>query len=235
MAILPITLLFGLVEGLFVTFVFKKSKFDWGYLPTAIGDLLSSAVVNRVLRNGLKYFLIAAAWPYRLQTIEMNIWWKWALLLAGADFFFYIMHRCAHRVPIWWAHHSVHHTPNRLSILNADINGVTTPISGLTIFFAPLVVMGFPPAAVFKVVLIVTAYQTSVHLEWFPKLGIVDRILVTPSNHRLHHAVNEEFINANFGGITVLYDHIFGTFKQVRSSLWIDRSRVYIQSIPHIL
>ncbi len=213
LAILPITLLLGIAEGLLVTFIFKKSKFDWGYLPTAIGDIVSLRIVSRLLNGGLTYFLIAAAEPYRLYSIELASWWSWLLLFMGADFLFYVMHRCAHGVPLWWAHHSVHHTPNRLSLMNADINGVSVPISGLTIFFVPLVLVGFPPQAVFKVVLFIMAYQTSVHLEWFPKLGIVDRILVTPSNHRLHHAVNAEFINANFGGVTVLYDHIFGTFK----------------------
>lgn len=212
-AVLPVTLLLGLVEGLLLTFVCKRSLFDWRYVPVAICDFTAREGLSYFIGAGLTYFLIEAAGPYRIYSIGMDSWLTWLLLFLGADFLFYIMHRCAHAVPIWWAHHSVHHTPNRLSLIGANINGITVPISGLTIFFAPLVLVGFPPPAVFKVVLFIMAYQTSVHLEWFPRLGFVDRILVTPSNHRLHHAINSEYINANFGGVTVLYDHIFGTFK----------------------
>lgn len=207
----------GILEGIVLQCFSKKFRFAWGYVPVVVLDSILDWSVRKLLRGGVWTLLIVFSYPFRIQSLEMDHWYLWGILFCLVDFLFYWMHRSAHRIPVLWAYHSVHHVPNRLSILGGHLNGINRSISGLTIFFSPLVWLGFPPAAVIKTVLFVMAYNSLMHSEWFPKLGIVDRILVTPSNHRVHHAVNEEYLNCNYGGVTLLWDHIFSTFKAAGS------------------
>lgn len=203
----------GLVEGLVLHFFSKRFQFAWGYVPIVILYAVIDFIVRWALRGGIWTLLIVFTYPFRIQTLNMTTWYHWAALFVGVDFLFYCMHRSAHRVPILWAYHSVHHVPNRLSLLGGHLNGINRTISGLTIFFSPMVFLGFPPMAVIKMALFVMSYNSIMHSEWFPRLGIIDFVLVTPANHRVHHAVNEEYLNCNYGGVTLLYDHLFGTFK----------------------
>ncbi len=57
-------------------------------------------------------------------------------------------------------------------------------------------------------------YQFWVHTEHVPKLGWFELFFVSPSNHRVHHAQNEEYIDKNYGGVFIIWDRLFGTFKE---------------------
>ena len=92
-------------------------------------------------------------------------------------------------------------------------------VFGDAIFFVPLVWIGFPPRAVLLTLTLNLLYQTWIHVTWIPKLGPLEWIFNTPSAHRVHHAVNIEYLDANYGGVLTIFDRLFGTYVEEREDL----------------
>ena len=139
----------------------------------------------------------------------------WALAVIGWDFCYYWNHRLGHEISVLWAAHAVHHQSEDYNLSTA-LRQTSTSFLTSWIFYVPLFMIGFP----LEVLLIVGAanliYQFWVHTQVVRRLGILDYILVTPSNHRVHHAQNERYIDKNYGGIFILWDRLFGTFEDER-------------------
>lgn len=137
----------------------------------------------------------------------------WALALLGFDFCYYWQHRLGHEISILWAAHAVHHQSEDYNLSTA-LRQTSTGFLFSWIFYLPLFLLGMP----FEVFVAVNAldliYQFWVHTQLVGKLGWVDRVMVTPSNHRVHHAQNETYIDKNYGGIFILWDRLFGTFQE---------------------
>jgi len=137
----------------------------------------------------------------------------WALALIGFDFCYYWSHRMGHEISIIWASHAVHHQSEDYNLSTA-LRQTSTGFLYTWVFYLPLFLLGMP----FEVFVTVNAldliYQFWVHTQLINKLGWADRILVTPSNHRVHHAQNEIYIDRNYGGILILWDRLFGTFQE---------------------
>jgi sterol desaturase/sphingolipid hydroxylase (fatty acid hydroxylase superfamily) len=180
------------------------------------------------LSTTIGYFtrlLPAVAWGFVLQNfalIEVDPAWfdlsprgiaLWALALLGFDFCYYWAHRMGHEISILWASHAVHHQSEDYNLSTA-LRQTSTGFLFTWIFYLPLFLLGMP----FEVFVTVNAldliYQFWVHTQLIDKMGWVDRVLVTPSNHRVHHAQNEVYIDRNYGGILILWDRLFGTFQQ---------------------
>ncbi|MEL7231175.1 MAG: sterol desaturase family protein, partial [Pseudomonadota bacterium] len=106
-------------------------------------------------------------------------------------------------------HHSSRHMNVSVAVRFGPLEGV---ISAL--FHLPLVFLGFPPVLIFSGILAVLAYQTWIHTELIGKLGILDDVLNTPSNHRVHHGCDDKYIDKNYGGILIIWDRMFGTFQR---------------------
>jgi sterol desaturase/sphingolipid hydroxylase (fatty acid hydroxylase superfamily) len=126
------------------------------------------------------------------------------------------MHRADHRVRWLWATHSVHHSPNELNLAAAYRLGWTQALSLGPIFLAPLVLMGFPPIIVGAALGLNLLYQFWLHAPWMPRLGPLEWVLNTPAHHRVHHASNPEYLDANFGGVLIIFDRWFGSFREER-------------------
>jgi sterol desaturase/sphingolipid hydroxylase (fatty acid hydroxylase superfamily) len=117
-----------------------------------------------------------------------------------------------------WATHAVYHSVRYFNLSAAYRLGWTGWLSGHVLFFAPLCWLGFPPLAVLIGLALSLVYQFGIHTELVPKLGILDLIFNTPSNHRVHHASNSEYIDKNYGGVLILFDHLFGTYAPEQAS-----------------
>ena len=165
--------------------------------------------------GAVSYFL----WSYRLTEVPLHAWWGWLALFLGFELCYYCWHRSAHANRWLWASHAVHHSPERLNMLAAYRVVVSDLLSGRWIFLMPLVIIGFEPVAVFVMLWTTHIYQIWIHTELVPKLGPLEYILDTPSNHRVHHAVNSEYIDRNFGGILIVFDRLFGTYVAERSDV----------------
>ena len=137
----------------------------------------------------------------------------WTLAMLAFDFCYYWSHRMGHEISVMWAAHAVHHQSEDYNLSTA-LRQTSTGFLFTWIFYLPLFVFGMP----FEVFVTVNAlnliYQFWVHTQHVGKLGWLDRVFVTPSNHRVHHAQNEVYIDRNYGGILVLWDRIFGTFQE---------------------
>lgn len=137
----------------------------------------------------------------------------WLLALLGWDFCYYWAHRCGHEISVLWASHAVHHQSEDYNLSTA----LRQPSTGFLfnwIFYLPLFLIGLPLEVVATVNAIDLIYQFWVHTQHIGKLGWADRVFVTPSNHRVHHAQNEIYIDKNYGGILILWDRLFGTFQE---------------------
>lgn len=137
----------------------------------------------------------------------------WCTALLAWDFCYYWAHRMGHEVSILWAAHAVHHQSEDYNLSTALRQTSTGFLFGW-IFYLPLFVIGFPLEVVATVNAIDLIYQFWVHTRHIGKLGWIDRVFVTPSNHRVHHGQNQAYIDKNYGGILILWDRLFGTFQE---------------------
>ncbi len=163
-------------------------------------------------------FIFAGA-VYLFYSVHEMIPWKQPvnaytamLVLLLADFAYYAEHYFFHKVRLFWLSHSVHHSSTMMNTATAFRFSMFDPI--LPVFFHfPLILMGFHPMLVIGAEIIVLAYQFWLHNEMIGKLGPLEWLFNTPSHHRVHHASDEKYLDKNFGGILIIWDRIFGTFK----------------------
>jgi len=137
--------------------------------------------------------------------------WVWVAGLVAYDFLYYWHHRAGHRVALFWAAHVVHHQSEDYNLSTALRQTSSGWIAGW-IFYLPMAVAGFPPLVFAIVALIDLLYQFWVHTEQIGRLGWFDRWFCAPSNHRVHHAVNDRYLDRNYGGIFLVWDRLFGTY-----------------------
>ncbi len=171
----------------------------------------TSAVFTRLLRLGL-YTL---AWQTLALWRDDAFWHSaagWLLALLLYDFCYYWYHRLGHRVAVLWAAHAVHHHSQHYNLSTALRQTSSGAIFGW-VFYLPMALAGVPPLVFVVVGLVDLLYQFWVHTEQVGRLGWFDRWFCSPSNHRVHHAVNERYVDKNYGGILIVWDRLFGTFE----------------------
>lgn len=140
-------------------------------------------------------------------------WYGWLLALVFYDLCYYWLHRAGHEVGVLWAAHVVHHQSQAYNLSTALRQPATGMLLGW-VFYLPMALAGVPPLVFGVVALIDLLYQFWVHTEHVGKLGWFDRWFCSPSNHRVHHAVNDRYLDRNYGGILVVWDRLFGTFQE---------------------
>ncbi|HEY8585538.1 MAG TPA: sterol desaturase family protein [Rhodanobacter sp.] len=148
-----------------------------------------------------------------LFTLPEDSLWVWVGALLAYDFCYYWLHRCGHRVNILWAAHVVHHQSEHYNLSTA-LRQTGSGVLLSWVFYLPMAVLGVPLKVFVVVALIDLLYQFWVHTEQIDKLGWFDRVFCSPSNHRAHHAVNDRYLDHNYGGILILWDRLFGTFVE---------------------
>ena len=193
----------------------RDGRYDWKAYFASLGDL-GLRTLSNLLPLGVAAGALSWLWQYRLYDMPLGHKWTWVVLFAGQDFCYYWMHRADHRVRWLWATHSVHHSPNTLNLSAAYRLGWTARLSVAPVFFAPLVLAGFPPALIGAVLAANLFYQFWLHAAWMPGLGPLEWVLNTPAHHRVHHGSNREYLDTNFGGVLIVFDRLFGTFAAER-------------------
>ena len=128
------------------------------------------------------------------------------------DFLYYWDHRIQHEVRLFWANHVSHHSSQRYNLSTA----LRQPWSGFTLawVFLPMPLLGFPAATTFHAGQLNLLYQYWIHTETIDRLPApLEAVLNTPSHHRVHHGVNPQYLDKNYGGILIVWDKLFGTFE----------------------
>ncbi|MEA5467197.1 sterol desaturase family protein [Leptothoe sp. PORK10 BA2] len=166
--------------------------------------------------------------------VPVNVWTT-LLAVLMADFLYYWNHRAEHRIRIFWAHHSVHHSSTDFNLTVAlRLAWIENFI--LWIFYIPMALLGFHPLQILIAVAIVGLYQVLIHNQKIGRLGILEFLLNTASNHRVHHGSNPIYIDKNYGGILIVWDRLFGTYQaetekviygltqniKIRNPIWIN-------------
>lgn len=135
----------------------------------------------------------------------------WIVAFVVYDFFYYWLHRMSHEINILWAAHVVHHSSEDYNLTTA-LRQTSGNVLGW-IFFLPMAVIGIPPEIFISVAALNLVYQFWVHTRHIDQLGWMEAVFVTPSNHRVHHAQNARYIDCNYGGVFIIWDRLFGTFR----------------------
>lgn len=161
------------------------------------------------LATGLLYLAAYEFAPYKM---PLDAWWAWAILLFVDDFSYYWFHRISHEVRFFWNFHVVHHSSNQY---NLSVAVRQSWFSGIAhwIFYLPIALLGFPFWAFATMHGFNLIYQFWIHTEVVKKLpAAFEFVLNTPSHHRVHHGVNDEYLDKNYAGIFIIWDRMFGTF-----------------------
>ena len=172
----------------------------------------TSAVFTKLLTLGI-YTAVAhhaALWRHDAFWFSLP---GWLLALLLYDFCYYWLHRMGHEVAVLWAAHVVHHQSQDYNLSTA-LRQTSSGALLAWIFYLPMALLGVPPLVFAVVGLIDLLYQFWVHTEQVRRLGWFDRWFCSPSNHRVHHAVNDAYVDKNYGGILIVWDRLFGTFKE---------------------
>lgn len=187
--------------------------YDRSALLGTLGVGAGQLVFNGIAGIGIGAIYMAA-WAWSPLKAPLDEPWSWALLFVLSEFLYYWQHRMSHEVRWLWATHSVHHSAEELTFPAAFRLGWTGSISGLWLFFLPLPLLGWHPAAVAAVLAFNLRFQYFLHSELPPWLGPLEWVFNTPCAHRVHHASNPAYLDKNFGGVLIVFDRLFGTYAR---------------------
>jgi len=142
--------------------------------------------------------------------IEANLW-TWIILFLFTDFLWYWYHRYSHEINLLWAAHVVHHQSEDYNFTVAARITIFQAVFR-SLFWAFIPLLGFPPFMMTAILLVHGVYPFFSHTQTVGNLGVLERIFVTPSHHRVHHSSNEIYLDKNYGDILIIWDRLFGTF-----------------------
>ena len=166
---------------------------------------------SKYLFAGYQLALFGFFYKFRIFTFEKSVF-IFIVTFLSVDFCYYWFHRVSHVVKFFWAFHLVHHSSQHMNLtVSYRLNWLGALVSPL--FFIPLSLLGLPLDFIVLCYAANLLYQFFLHTEAVGKLGFLENIIDTPSNHRVHHGSNDKYIDKNFGGVLIVWDKIFGTYE----------------------
>lgn len=179
---------------------------------------VSTGSATRAVRVGVYGLVFEYA---RLFELDAGALWVWGVGIVAYDFHYYVYHRLSHRIPLLWAAHAVHHQSEEFN-LSAALRVPSMSFLFNWMFYVPMAVVGIPVEVFLAASAIDLAYQFWVHTEQIGRLGPMEWVFVTPSNHRVHHGRNPQYLDRNFGGIFIVWDRLLGSFREEREKAPIE-------------
>ena len=205
-----------------IEFIFGVIKGTNNYRLNDSIAAISLGLISR-LPPLLNLGIQGVVWTYVATNLNMSLmpkdsWVTWVIAFLFYDLCYYWMHRMSHQVKVLWASHVVHHQGEEFNLSTA-LRQTSSGWLWKWVFYIPMFMVGIPGEVFFTVAAINLLYQFWVHTEHIKTLGPLELIFITPSNHRIHHAQNPEYIDANYGGVFIIWDRIFGTYIPERGDL----------------
>lgn len=176
-------------------------------LGTGIGNQCMNLLVAAIVIKTFGYL-----YEYRLLTIPTTLG-NFLILLILFDFLFYWYHRHNHTINILWAAHMSHHTSEEFNTFVAVRASITQRLFSF-IYMWPLALLGFKPDAIYAASAVQLLIAFWHHTRFIGKMGWYEKLFNTPSYHRVHHAINEKYLDKNFGEIFIIWDKMFGTYAK---------------------
>ena len=197
-------------------------EFIYGWLKQhntyRLADTINSLQLGTLsrLRGVLQLGIGSAAYGFltgesTLLKMESSDPLVWVVAFIAYDLCYYWSHRYGHEWRLFWASHVAHHQSEEFNLSTA-LRQTSTGFFN-SVFYIPLYVIGFPTYVIVSVASLNLIYQFWVHTEHIRRLGPVEWLFVTPSNHRVHHAKNPDYLDRNYGGVFIVWDRLFGTFR----------------------
>jgi alkylglycerol monooxygenase len=178
---------------------------------------LSSGVTN-VTKDVIGLYFIILSYPFFLKhlsitTVSSGIL-TYVIAFMALDFAGYWVHRLQHVTNFFWNGHIVHHSSEEFNLACALRQSISSIVKTFAIFLLPAALLGVPATVIGVVAPLHLFAQFWYHTQHINKMGFLEKIIVTPSHHRVHHAINKEYIDKNYGQIFIFWDKWFGTFQE---------------------
>ena len=178
---------------------------------------ISSGITNAIKDVlGLSITFISYEWmvsKIAIYHIENTIL-TYLVAFIVIDFYGYWSHRLSHQVNFFWNKHAIHHSSEEFNLACALRQTVSSFVNLFTFILIPAALIGVPASVIAITLPIQLFLQFWYHTKHIKKLGILEHILVTPSHHRVHHAINPQYMDKNHSQIFIFWDKWFGTFQE---------------------
>ncbi len=206
----------------FLAFVLFEKWFGW-YKKNDTArpmDMISSMTsgITNVTKDvlGLSLIVISYAWLVnKIAIVHIRPgFWVYIAAFIALDFAGYWVHRISHRYNIFWNNHIIHHSSEEFNLACALRQSISEVLKIFTVFLLPAALLGVSPNVIAVVAPIQLFAQFWYHTQHINKMGWLENVIVTPSHHRVHHAINPEYIDKNFAQIFIIWDKLFGTFQE---------------------
>lgn len=178
---------------------------------------LSSGVTN-VTKDVLGIVIALISYEWLVSKVALThiptTWVTYVIVFIVLDFAGYAVHALDHKVNFFWNSHIIHHSSEEFNLACALRQSVSVFVRLFVILLIPAAVLGIDPTVITIVAPLHLFAQFWYHTKHINKMGFLEKIIVTPSHHRVHHALNKEYIDKNYGQIFIIWDKIFGTFQE---------------------
>lgn len=178
---------------------------------------ISSGIINSLKDVlGLSVTLLSYDWMVNRIALfhqEPNLI-AYIIGFIAIDFYGYWSHRLAHQINFLWNKHAIHHSSEEFNLSCALRQTISSFVNLFTFLLIPAAVLGVPAKVIAITLPIHLFLQFWYHTKHIKKMGVLEQIIVTPSHHRVHHAINPEYMDKNHGQIFIFWDKLFGTYQE---------------------
>ena len=178
---------------------------------------ISSGLTN-IVKDSLGLGVIIISYPYLLEHMAVTeikaTWLVWVFAFVAIDFAGYWNHRLSHHINFFWNQHVIHHSSEEFNLACALRQSISNLLGYFPLFLIPAALLGVPQEVIAILAPIHLFAQFWYHTQHIGKMGWLEYIIITPSQHRVHHAINPEYIDKNLGQILCVWDHLFGTYQE---------------------
>jgi alkylglycerol monooxygenase len=206
----------------FLVLVLFEKWWGWrkGNDTVRMNDMISSlsSGITNVTKDVLGMSFVIISYPWLLQrvavtSIESN-WLTYVIAFIALDFAGYWVHRFNHEINFMWNNHIIHHSSEEFNLACALRQSISTIVRIFAVFLLPAAILGVPQNVIAVVAPLHLFAQFWYHTQHIGRMGFLEKIIVTPSHHRVHHAINKEYLDKNYGHIFIFWDKWFGTYQE---------------------
>jgi len=194
-------------------YLVKKQTLRWmdtiASLSSGISNITKAILGIVVMLIGYDFLLRHLGPSQPLQAT----WWMFVVVFIAKDFAGYWVHRWEHEINFLWNRHLIHHSSEEFNLPCALRQSISEVFSFIAIFYLPLAFIGIPTEVFALIAPIHLFAQFWYHTQHIKTLGILEKIIVTPSHHRVHHAINPIYLDKNYSQIFIVWDKMFGTYQ----------------------
>lgn len=206
----------------FLVLVLFEKWWGWrkGFDTVRTNDMISSlsSGITNVTKDVLGLSVIVISYPWLLGKIALvhisSSWLVYFTAFMALDFAGYWVHRIAHKYNLFWNNHIIHHSSEEFNLACALRQSISSIVKIFAVFLIPAALLGVPANVIAVVAPLHLFAQFWYHTRHIGKMGILEKVIVTPSHHRVHHAINPEYLDKNYSQIFIFWDKLFGTFQE---------------------